>query len=338
MYYSIVHLVDDASLGGVNRMLDFIGGSPELARTGLHKIVRVRRGQLSAPKFSADMVVSHLSICWANLPLFAALRAAHPRTPLVHIEHSYCERFVALAVKNTDRFETLMRSVMAIFDHVVAVSETQGRWLKRKGYCPGGRLIVIEPCVDLVPFFATLPRAVGNPRIVGVVGRAEDQKGLDILVEAFRDDRLKYLELHIYGGGSLLEALKTQAGNHANIVFKGFTNNPAAAMAACDVIAMPSRWEPYGLVALEAMAASRPLVCSRVDGLDTHIAGGAIEVATNTPGGWVEVLSALPNIDLDLATTRGRLTAQAARKRFIVAWTDLIQKVARTQDDERLAA
>ena len=338
MYYSIVHLVDDATVGGVNRLLDFISDSPELARSGVHKVVKVRRGQLSAPKFNADIVVSHLSVSWVSLPLFAALRATYAKTPLVHIEHSYSERFVALHVKNTDRFETLMRTVMAMFDHVIAVSATQGRWLKRKGYCPSGRVTVIESCVDLTPFFATLPRATATPRVIGVVGRAELQKGLDVLIDAFKDDRLNHLELHVYGDGSQLGALKTQAAGRANIVFKGFTNTPAAAMAACDVIAMPSRWEPYGLVALEAMAASRPVVCSRVDGTDTHIAGGAIEVAKNTPDAWVEVLSDLPNMNLDLAKTRGRIHAQAARKRFIDAWNMLIHNAVADRGDDPLAA
>jgi glycosyltransferase involved in cell wall biosynthesis len=338
MYYSIVHLVDDATVGGVTRTVEFVAGSPELARTGVHKIVKVRRGQLSAPKFSADLVVSHLSVSWRNLPFFAALRAAYPRTPLVHIEHSYSERFVAMNVKHSARFETLMRSVMAIFDRVVAVSETQGQWMRRKGYCPGGRVDLIESCADITPFLDTVPRGKVAPKVIGVIGRAEVQKGVDILVEAFQDDALNHLELHIYGDGGELKALKAQAKGRANIVFKGFTSDPAAAMAACDVIAMPSRWEPYGIVAVEAMAAGRPVLCSRVDGTDTHIAGGALEVAQNTASGWVAMLSNLETLNLELAVARGRLHARAARKRFINAWTDLIHTSVAQPEPERLAA
>lgn len=338
MIRSITHLVDDSTAGGVTRCLDFITNSPALMQTGDHKVTVVRRGQLSAPQLDADVIVSHLSVCWKNLPFFLALRANHPRTPLVHVEHSYSERFVAMHVTNRDRFETLMRSVLSIFDRVVAVSEQQAQWMKRKGYCPGGRISLIESCVDLSAFLAAPAPEPKAPRVIGAIGRADTQKGFDILIDAFQDSRLADMELHLYGDGAEMAKLKARAKGKRNIVFKGFTNDPAAAIAACDLIAMPSRWEPFGIVAVEAMAARRPLVCSRVDGTATHIAGGAIDVVTNTPEGWAERLSQLATVDLSLARNRGRIYAQAAQKRFVDAWNRLIHEVTETEQDFAQAA
>ena len=78
MKYAIVHLVDDSAAAGVARNIDFLATSAEVAHAGFHKVVTVRRGQINAPKVNADIIVSHLSVCWANLPFFAALRAAYP--------------------------------------------------------------------------------------------------------------------------------------------------------------------------------------------------------------------------------------------------------------------
>ena len=195
------HLIDDGTAGGVNRMLSYMESCPELAARSSHKIVPVRRGQLSAPSLKADAIVSNLVVSWANFPLFAALRAAYPRTPLIHIEHSYSERFVALHVENRDRFETLVRSVYGMFDHIVAVSDPQAAWLSRKDFVHAPRLRVIEPLADLAPFLALPDPAPGAKRIVGAVGRLAPQKGLDNLIKGFRAANPKTLELHLYGEG-----------------------------------------------------------------------------------------------------------------------------------------
>lgn len=129
---TIYHLIDDAGFGGINRMLDHL--TLALGANGdNHEIVRIRRGQLSPPRLAnAGHIVSHLSVCWKNMPLMTALRARYAETPLIHVEHSYCERFVSAEVENRDRFETLLAAAYALFDRIIAVSAQQGAWLRRK--------------------------------------------------------------------------------------------------------------------------------------------------------------------------------------------------------------
>jgi glycosyltransferase involved in cell wall biosynthesis len=317
--HSIVHLVDDASAGGVNRTIDFLANLPALQDIAVQTVVRVERGQLSAPAVDADLIVSHLSVCWANLPLLTALRADNPTTPMVHWEHSYCERFVAQHVTNRDRFHALLRSAYALFDRVGAVSETQRAWLARVGACSPEALVRIEPCVDLAPF-AALPDPAGRtPRVVGAIGRLAEQKGFDILVRAFQSPRLDHLTLHVYGDGPDRSALEVLAQGSRNVVFEGFAADPAAAMAKCDLVAMPSRWEPYGLVAIEAMAAGRPLLTTRCDGLADHIRNGAIDVGQNTPGAWVDAL-----VELSQDDEREVFRCVVDAEHFAASWQTLL--------------
>lgn len=332
MTRTFAHLIDDGKPGGVNRMLDFMASCPELAATSVHKIVPIRRGQLSAPRLEADAIVSNLVVSWANFPLFAALRAAYPNIPLIHVEHSYCERFVALHVDNKDRFETLMRSVYGMFDHIVAVSEPQGAWIRRKGFVQPDRLHVIEPLADLTPFLALAAPETKTKHVIGALGRFEEQKGFDILVKAFRQAKPSHLELHLFGDGAQREELMALAGGDPRIVFNGFAENPAAAMAACDMIAMPSRWEPYGMVAIEAMAAARPLVCSRADGLLGHIRAGAIDVGENTATGWTARLRQLDSLENWPNAASTRAHAQDATSRFVAGWSALIEATASSSE------
>ena len=108
--------------------------------------------------------------------------------------------------------------------------------------------------------------------LIGYFGRLIEQKGVDVLIEAFARVRREHgrARLVIVGDGDLRPALEEQArvaGVGDAVHFAGWVADAARLMPACDVIAMPSRWEGFGLVALEAMSAARPLVASRVSAL-----------------------------------------------------------------------
>ena len=94
----VIHLVDDTTAGGVMRVIDHILTSPDLAAQANHSLVHLPRGKISARVYKADLIVSHLSISWRNLPMLIAARAANASTPLVHIEHSYTENFTSSVI------------------------------------------------------------------------------------------------------------------------------------------------------------------------------------------------------------------------------------------------
>ncbi|MBB4120635.1 glycosyltransferase family 4 protein [Martelella radicis] len=334
---TIYHLVDDAGFGGVNRMLDHL--TRALGREGeKHELVRVKRGQLSPPRMEgASHIISHLSACWKNMPLMTALRARYAETPLIHVEHSYSERFVMARVDNRDRFDTLLSAAYALFDKVIAVSAQQGQWLARK-YVSRSRLAVIEPCVALDDFFALPDRISGRKTVIGAMGRFDAQKGFDILIEGLRKSRRQDIEVHFYGQGSEERRLRKLAGNDPRIVFHGYAASPAAAMASCDVIAMPSRFEPYGLVALEAMAAGRPVIASGADGLAGHIENGAAGVGDNTPDGWTRLFDEFDINDFRRGAVSRRKRAKEAEQKFADRWLRLLGDLTEQPHQFQMAA
>lgn len=318
---TVTHLVDDTTAGGVMRYLDFLSGDPALAAAAEHVVRPVNRGEIGRLSLGSGIIVSHLSVSWRGLPGLIALRARHPTARLIHVEHSYTAGFTALNVPSRSRFFTLLRCAYALFDRVVAVSAAQGDWLRGRGLVPWERLEIIRPVVDLSSF-AALPAPRAQPRVIGAFGRLDRQKGFDTLVSAFRavpgDDR----RLHIYGAGADQSALQALAEGDPRIRFMGHVADPAHAMAEVDIVAMPSRWEAYGIAALEARVAGRPLVTTGVDGLRDHAGPGVTMVPPGAPDELSQALAAPASPGLTAAARRALAETAIATSRK--AWTRMI--------------
>ena len=116
--------------------------------------------------------------------------------------------------------------------------------------------------------------ASDHERIIFYVGRLVHEKGVDTLVDAIPHVLAQYKQVKfiIAGKGPGEFALRERAGRlgvSQNVYFAGFVNDVTRnRMYACaDVAVVPSLYEPFGIVALEAMAASVPVVVSDTGGL-----------------------------------------------------------------------
>lgn len=329
----IVHLVDDTTPGGVMRVLDHIYASPLMAQAGRHEIRAVPRNK-GIPAVQADMIVSHLSVSWRRLPALVSLRARHAHLPLVHVEHSYTEGFTALNVPFKMRFFTLLRNAYALFDTVVAVSHAQGDWLTARRLVQPQALRVIPSAVDLSSFRA-LPAPRPEGCTIGAIGRLDRQKGFDVLIRAVREIRDPALRLEIFGTGAEEMSLRALAEGDSRITFHGHARSPEAAMRAVDLVAMPSRWEAFGLVALEARAAGRKLVVADVDGLRDSAGPDARFVPGHGIASWSNALSLALRSGAE-ATDKSRATGAATE--FAAAWNNLIAERLGGSVENRRAA
>ena len=271
----VLHLVDDTTAGGVMRVVDFLVTSDPLQAQAQHLTRQVVRGGIRPERLRADIIVSHLTLNWRGLPGLAALRAANPRTPMIHVEHSYTAGFVTHNVTRQRRFFAMLRLGFAIFDRIVAVSVAQADWIRTRALCRADKLRTIASCIDLSSFRA-IPDRKGPVRVFGAIGRLDRQKGFDTLITAFRTLPHPDIALHVFGQGEEEAALRGLAAGDPRICFKGFASSPARAYAGVDAVVMPSRWEAYGLVAIEALSAGRPVICAAVDGLNDHAAHGGM--------------------------------------------------------------
>ena len=128
------------------------------------------------------------------------------------------------------------------------------------------------------------------------VGRFDPQKGLDILLEAFNACQRDDLHLTIIGDNVVGGGVKIEKKNTDRITFLGWVPHEklASYYTACDAVVMPSRWEAFGLVAIEAMKYGKPVIASDRGALPELVKDGVngYVFAFETPNQLTEILDA----------------------------------------------
>lgn len=135
-------------------------------------------------------------------------------------------------------------------------------WPGTPAYAVDNFAPLVERPVKLAP--------VGRP-VIGALGRLHEQKGFDILLQAvavLRDEGIDFA-LRIAGDGPArgeLEALTATLDLTDRVTFCGWVSPATPYLAGLDLFVMSSRYEPFGLVVIEAMAAGLPVVASAIEG------------------------------------------------------------------------
>jgi hypothetical protein len=127
---------------------------------------------------------------------------------------------------------------------------------------------------------APLPRAAfdtpADAPLVLALARLHPKKGIDTLLDALAG--LPGVFAWIAGSGPIeaeLRAQCTRLGLDDRVRWLGWRTDRAAMLAACDVVAFPSRYEPFGTVTVEAWAAQRALVVADAAGPKATVTDGA---------------------------------------------------------------
>lgn len=164
-------------------------------------------------------------------------------------------------------------------------------------------------------------RPDGHPVLL-FFGRLEYEKGPQDLVAALPRIRRAHPGSHliIAGTGSQRELLVDTARRHRvlrAITFVGRLPDAdlAALLGSVDAVVLPSRYEPFGIVALEAAAAGAPLVASTAGGLGEVVRDG-VTGTSFAPGDVAGLATAVSTVLRDRPAARRR--AEAARARLTV--------------------
>ncbi|MDV8069614.1 glycosyltransferase family 4 protein [Rhodococcus sp. IEGM 1366] len=140
------------------------------------------------------------------------------------------------------------------------------------------------------PYFRSEPIRQSSDHIrILVIGRISPRKGQDVVLRAASKVASGGVSLSITFAGDIfpgyewfkeeLLSLQTELSGDIDYKYVGFVNDIAEVLENCDLVIVPSRQEPFGTVAAEAMAAMRTTIVSNVEGL--------VEIVTNEETGFV---------------------------------------------------
>lgn len=260
--------------------------------------------------FEYDVV--HVHLFPAQLWTACGARAASITTPLVTTEHSTHSRRRTGCYRIIDRwmyaqYRHIAANSPATVDHLVAwLPEVRSHITE----CPNG----IN--VDAFASASTADKQVlfsisANLPVVLCVGRLETVKGHDTLLRAIT--LVPNVVLALAGDGSLMEHLRGLAhklGIISRVRFLGRRTDVPQLLKAADVYVQPSRWEGFGIAALEAMAAGKPVVASDVPGLAQVVGDAGLLFAPGDTGQLAQRIAML----LDDAALRRKLGVLAHQR------------------------
>ncbi|MHC4886957.1 MAG: glycosyltransferase family 4 protein [Planctomycetota bacterium] len=282
----VLHLLWDGHLGGVQRYLLKVITAPFwqdvehevcffdtpgviLSEGELPDIpvraLSIRHGWQLLRARSLRQVVSEINPsvihCHCDTPAFALQIGAFKDRRLIYTEHGD-----TIMRRERSWFTELMwrHSGPAWNTAIMNSNFVEADFLRRFPWMEGRTVVMPNPLIECGEDSTAFERPPGPPRI-GVFGRLVWQKGMDWFLEAagLVHDRLPEATFFIHGDGpvrSELEALSAQLGLANYVTFEGFVNDPLFRMGKMDVSIVPSRIEPFGLVALEAQSTGTPVV------------------------------------------------------------------------------
>jgi len=282
--------------------------------------------------------------------------------PHVHTPHSlglWKERqMLADYPESRDKFEEVYnfgsrihheRQLLADCDLVVATTPAQTDMLTQDYEVPVRKLRMIPPGYDDTRFYAVgqstrelLRRRLGfEGKVVLSLGRLARNKGYDLLIRAFKEVLAREPEarLHLAIGGEKLDereahflqeyrALAESLGIAERVTFAGFV--PDAELAdlyrAADAFVLSSRYEPFGMTAIEAMACGTPTVVTTHGGLFRVLRFGIDGLFADTLDAVdLGVTIVKPLRHKKLAERLSRNGAHTARSLF--TWTGVAQQI-----------
>lgn len=172
----------------------------------------------------------------------------------------------------------------AFAQQVAAISPAVAQCLLAGGVA-ADRITIVPDALDAT----RITPQRGGPSVRAELGIADGQfvvlamaklmhrKGLDLLIPAFARLQARGAVLVLAGSGpeeAALRALAAQIGVIDRVRFLGHREDPGDLLAACDVFVLPSRAEGLGVAALEALAAQRPVLVTKVGGLAEVVIDG----------------------------------------------------------------
>lgn len=259
-------------------------------------------------RFMPTVVNAHST--YAGFAVRPILRAYNPSgAKVLYYPHGWCFNRDSSAMA-TGLFRRVEHLWGAMTDSVVCTSKHEYDSAMEAGLPPQVLDMVYNGIASSAQRSAERPVWPDGPLRILFIGRLDRQKGIDLLIEAMRGLGERAFAYVI--GEALVDA-QPLPEIPQNMGFVGWQPREALEgyYATADLLVMPSRWEAFGITAIEAMRSGLPVVAASV--------GGLVEIVEHGVSGFRFPKNDAAALEEILATLdRGTLPAmgRAARARF----------------------
>ncbi|MCW4045318.1 MAG: glycosyltransferase family 4 protein [Candidatus Bathyarchaeota archaeon] len=205
----------------------------------------------------------------------------NPRVPIVFTCHDAAVLdYMGLRARLLDGVyrRTVGKKLVSIADRLIALTETNAKEYENFLFADPIKIRIVPNGIDFekyqnLPDPSDLKKQLGNPeQILLFIGRFLSYKNPDKLILAFREIRAKFPNSHLVMIGKdygLLNYCKKLADGHVTIFENASEELKLRSLAMADLCVIPSSYEGFGIVALEAQAAGVPVIATKSGGL-TH--------------------------------------------------------------------
>jgi glycosyltransferase involved in cell wall biosynthesis len=253
---------------------------------------------------------------------------------IVHTYHGHHYLHQGSALKR-QMFTRIERTLLRVTDRIICVARADRDTGVAAGIVDPAKTSVILNGIACDRYTTQRTYALAGP-VMGTIGRMHEQKGQRFLLDAMPEILrcTPGARLVIHGWGELEESLKAHARElqlGAAVSFAGRTNDPAGVLREMELFVLPSLWEGFPIVLLEAMASGLPIVATAVDGVLEMVSDGrnALLVPPGDPGLLAQAVTRVLH-DENLRRRLGENAARDVRERFsverMVAETEVVYK------------
>lgn len=327
---TVWHLIGDKRAGGSNHLVNRLINS-SLKEQFEFAVLRIEEAKAKLNYTSPNITIFHYPCAWKYLTDLWLFKQ-HSR--LYIYDHHYSQGFERHQVNSKCRFRSMLRLAYGVADGVVSISNAQREWMLTNNLVKSDKIRTIYSASPIDTLLTIPAKSPSNPLKIGAYGRFAAQKGYDLLLPAFASLPPEKFQLYLGGYGQDEQLIKDLAQNLPHLKLLGAIEDVAAFLADCDVIVIPSRWEPWGLVCLEAKAAGKPVVVFDVDGLREQVSGDkeieckefeigncGLLVPANNIEQLNKAIASLPERDLTAWGKAGRASVVKTWDEFLHSWS-----------------
>lgn len=365
----ILH-VSEAAVGGVATYFEEMIPAQVAALGRENVLFLVRSGFAgNVPNFGLASLHTYrsdkrdLSSLWRMLLVYRAMLREH-RPDVVHLHSTlagwvvrafhlispgrrppivYCAHGWPFLMENGNLARRISRTVEWVLaracDRIINISRYEDTAAREVGIDGRKMLMVYNGIAEQVPQIDTAaarpaPQVSETALNLLFVGRLDPQKGFDLLETAMQDVKRQDICLHVIGSEVMAsKATRAEGATSEAIRFHGWLPRAQVldTMSRCDAVIIPSRWEGFGLVAIEAMRLRKPVIASRVGALPEIVLPGETGYlfAAQDVAALRDIIEGLDKSELEAMGEKGHerfvgnFTSEELNRRLLACYAEL---------------